>query len=86
MLSATAQTWCNLEIFQNLSVPILKADFLRYLLLFHEGVMRLDLDVECGDTPIDEWIPPHLKANTSMVVGWEMDAGLPMDTSHQLES
>lgn len=74
------------ETFRNLTIPILKADLLRYLLLYHEGGMWFDLDVECGDTPINKWIPPHLKTNTSLVVGWEFDAGLAMDTSHQLES
>lgn len=74
------------QSYQNLSIPILKADFLRYLLLFHEGGMWFDLDVQCGDVPIDDWIPPNLKATTGMVVGWEFDAGLPSDTSHQLES
>lgn len=74
------------ETYLNLSVPILKADLLRYMLLHHEGGMWLDLDVECGDVPIDNWIPSHLKANTSLVVGWEFDAGLSSDVSHQLAS
>ncbi|KAJ4394752.1 hypothetical protein N0V93_003971 [Gnomoniopsis smithogilvyi] len=72
--------------FRNLTTPILKADFLRYLLLYREGGMWFDLDVECGETPIDDWIPTAWKANTSLVVGWEFDAGLPNDVSHQLES
>lgn len=72
--------------FQNLTIPILKADFLRYLLLYREGGIWFDLDVECGDILIDDWIPAALKANTSLVVGWEFDAGLPNDVSHQLES
>lgn len=74
------------QSYQNLTVPILKADFLRYMLLFQEGGMWFDLDVECGHGQIDDWIPPHLKANTSLVVGWEFDAGIAMDQSHQLES
>lgn len=74
------------ESFSNLSVPILKADFLRYLLLFHEGGLWLDLDVECGEVPIEDWIPPHLKAKANLVVGWEFDAGLNDDVSHQLAS
>lgn len=74
------------ETYLNLSVPIFKADLLRYMLLYREGGMWLDLDVECGDTPIDNWVPAHLQANTSLVVGWEFDAGLRSDVSHQLAS
>lgn len=95
MMDENADEWVSnafegrpdvVQSFQNLTIPILKADFLRYLLLFHEGGMWFDLDVECGHGQIDDWIPTHLKANTSLVVGWEFDAGIPMDQSHQLES
>lgn len=95
MMDQTADEWVRdsfrdrpdvVESYQNLTIPILKADFLRYLLLYSEGGMWFDLDVECGEVPIDEWIPTHLKANTSLVVAWEFDAGLPNDVSHQLES
>lgn len=74
------------ETYHNLSIPILRADLLRYLLLYHEGGMWFDLDVECGNVPIDEWVPPNWKANTSLVVGWEFDAGLSNDVSHQINS
>ncbi|KUI60130.1 Initiation-specific alpha-1,6-mannosyltransferase [Cytospora mali] len=74
------------ESYLNLTVPILKVDFLRYLLLYHEGGLWFDLDVECGEVPIDDWIPPHLKAQTNLVIGWEFDAGLSNDVSHQIAS
>lgn len=47
---------------------------LRYLLLFTEGGVYLDLDVSC-DAPIDLWVPQHYKDDASVVVGWEFDMG-----------
>lgn len=63
------------ETYLALSVPILKADLLRYLLLFAEGGIWYDLDVSCGDVPIRQWIPEEFKANTNLVVGLEFDEG-----------
>ncbi|KAF2748544.1 glycosyltransferase family 32 protein, partial [Sporormia fimetaria CBS 119925] len=54
-----------------LTVPILKADWLRYMLLYDQGGIWFDLDVECH-VPIDEWIPSEHK-NASVVVGLEFD-------------
>ncbi|KAK2753842.1 hypothetical protein FQN55_000206 [Onygenales sp. PD_40] len=59
----------------SLSIPILKADLLRYLLLLTEGGVWNDLDITCGDTPIHNWIPEQYKAKTNLVVGWEFDVG-----------
>lgn len=56
------------------AVPILKADILRYLLLFTEGGVYCDLDVSCH-VPISEWIPSQYKDNATVVVGWEFDVG-----------
>ncbi|ROW01689.1 hypothetical protein VSDG_02183 [Cytospora chrysosperma] len=58
-----------------LTVPILKADLLRYLLLFAEGGVWFDLDVWCEGIPIDEWVPEEFKEGANLVVGWEFDAG-----------
>ncbi|PQE09915.1 Initiation-specific alpha-16-mannosyltransferase protein [Rutstroemia sp. NJR-2017a BVV2] len=63
------------EAFLSLPFPILKADFLRYLLLFNEGGVYSDLDVSCNDTPIRDWIPAQYKKDASVVVGWEFDVG-----------
>lgn len=63
------------EAFLALPFPILKADFLRYLLLFNEGGVYSDLDVSCEDIPIRDWIPAEYKRNASVVVGWEFDVG-----------
>ncbi|KAI3395081.1 hypothetical protein diail_1838 [Diaporthe ilicicola] len=62
------------ETYHNLTIPILKADILRYLLLFKEGGIYNDLDITCN-VPIDEWIPAEYQANSSLVVGWEFDVG-----------
>ena len=56
------------------AVPILKADLLRYLLLYSHGGVYLDLDVSC-ETPMDEWIPSEYKHDIGLVVGWEFDIG-----------
>jgi mannosyltransferase OCH1-like enzyme len=55
-------------------VPILKADMLRYLLLFVEGGIYCDLDVSC-QAPINQWIPQQYRDDASVVVGWEFDVG-----------
>ncbi|TLS24471.1 hypothetical protein PpBr36_08984 [Pyricularia pennisetigena] len=62
------------ELYQALTVPIFKADILRYLFLFLEGGVYLDLDVSC-DRPVDEWIPEQYKGKVSIVAGWEFDVG-----------
>ncbi|KAJ4390797.1 hypothetical protein N0V93_004395 [Gnomoniopsis smithogilvyi] len=61
------------EVYMNLTVPILKADLLRYLLLYAEGGVYNDLDVTCEGVPMDEWIPVQYRQNASLVVGWEFD-------------
>lgn len=63
------------ETYMALTVPILKADMLRYLLLYAEGGVWFDLDVSCEGIPIDEWIPEEFEEDVSLVVGWEFDAG-----------
>lgn len=63
-----------IETYHNLTIPILKADILRYLLLFVEGGVYNDLDITCN-VPIRDWIPTHYQANSSLIVGWEFDVG-----------
>jgi alpha 1,6-mannosyltransferase len=70
------------ETYLALPIPILKADLLRYLLLFAEGGIWSDLDVSCGDTPIRDWIPEEYKKNASLVVGWEFQT---VDEAHMRE-
>ncbi len=64
------------DTYHQLTIPILKADFLRYLILYAEGGIWNDLDVSCEEEKtIHEWIPENLKAGTSLVVGLEFDWG-----------
>ncbi|KAH6646907.1 hypothetical protein BKA67DRAFT_595091 [Truncatella angustata] len=63
------------DTYNALTVPILKADLLRYLLLYAEGGVWFDLDASCEGIPIDDWIPPELEERADLVVGWEFDAG-----------
>lgn len=74
------------EVYMNLTVPILKADLLRYLLLYTEGGVYSDLDVSCEGVPIDNWIPAEIKEETSLVVGWEFDWGLDDRYIHEFAS
>lgn len=64
-----------IETYLNLTVPIFKADLLRYLLLFDHGGIYSDLDVSCLGPPIDQWIPEEFKDKANLVVGWEFDMG-----------
>ncbi|KAK3336314.1 hypothetical protein B0T19DRAFT_35517 [Cercophora scortea] len=58
-----------------LTIPILKADLLRYLLLAAEGGIWSDLDVSCAGVPMDSWVPEEYRAQAGLVVGWEFDVG-----------
>ncbi|KAL8957026.1 MAG: hypothetical protein Q9183_006164, partial [Haloplaca sp. 2 TL-2023] len=51
---------------------IMRADLIRYLVLLKDGGVYNDVDVGCLK-PIDLWIPQHLKDNTSVVLGIEVD-------------
>lgn len=70
------------DVYTHLTVPILKADLLRYLLLYTEGGIWSDLDVSCEQgIPISEWIPEPYRSSSAatspvdLVVGYEFDAG-----------
>lgn len=60
------------DTFLNLTDKILRADFMRYLVLAAEGGVYADLDVVCQE-PIDTWIPPAFHGKTGVVVGVEND-------------
>jgi alpha 1,6-mannosyltransferase len=57
-----------------LQIPILKADLLRYLLLYSEGGVWSDLDVSC-EVPIEEYVSVEYAGRAGLVVGWEFDVG-----------
>lgn len=60
------------ETYANISDPILRADLLRYLLLYSEGGVYTDVDTRALK-PIDAWVPPQYKRDAKLVVGVEMD-------------
>lgn len=65
-----------LAAYLNLTVPILKADLLRYMLLYEQGGVWFDLDVSCEGVPIDEWVPAEFRTkDVGVVLGWEFDKG-----------
>lgn len=61
--------------FLAIRIPIIKADLLRYLVLYHAGGVWNDLDVSC-QVPISDWVPEQYKANASIVVGMEFDVDI----------
>lgn len=70
------------DTFLNLTDQILRADFMRYLVLAAEGGVYADLDVVCQE-PIDTWIPPAFQGKTGVVVGVESDR-LPVENDAKL--
>ncbi|KKK18989.1 hypothetical protein ARAM_001485 [Aspergillus rambellii] len=64
------------DTFMALTVPILKADFLRVLIMYADGGIWSDLDVAC-EVPVSEWIPKKLANDPlhpiNVVVGIEFD-------------
>ncbi|KAF2276651.1 uncharacterized protein EI97DRAFT_449987 [Westerdykella ornata] len=73
------------ESYLGLTIPILKADFLRYLLLFDKGGIWSDLDVSCKGVPFDAFVLPQYK-DAALVVGWEFDMGWDMPFVRQFAS
>ena len=60
------------DVFFNLTDKILRADFLRYLLLLADGGVYADIDVECRE-PIDTWVPQLYRGKSSVILGVEAD-------------
>ena len=60
------------DTFLNLTDKILRADFMRYIVLAAEGGVYADLDVVCQE-PIDSWIPVDFQGKVGVVVGVEQD-------------
>lgn len=59
--------------FTRISDPILRADYIRYLMLLADGGVYTDLDTVCVK-PIDQWVPEKMQGSIRMVVGLEFDA------------
>lgn len=60
------------DTFLSLRASILRADLIRYLVLFADGGVYNDLDVKCLK-PVHDWLPLSLKKKASIVVGIEVD-------------
>ncbi|KAF7872029.1 uncharacterized protein EAF02_009134 [Botrytis sinoallii] len=69
-----------LHTYFSLSIPILKADLLRYLILYAYGGVWFDLDVSCEDIPMDDWVLEEHRA-AKLVVGLEFDYDYQEDTA-----
>ncbi|KAL8734006.1 MAG: hypothetical protein Q9166_001767 [cf. Caloplaca sp. 2 TL-2023] len=61
-----------LNTYLSLGDYIMRADLIRYLALLKDGGVYNDVDVGCMK-PIELWIPPKFKDNTSVVLGIEVD-------------
>ena len=66
-----------LPLFYSMSRRVLRADFLRYLLLAIEGGVYSDIDTELLK-PIHEWVPDEFKSRTKLIVGLEADQSPPV--------
>lgn len=60
------------DLFLGLTDPILRADFLRYLVMVKEGGLWADIDV-LPHQPISSWIPEEYLNVTNLVIGIEND-------------
>lgn len=61
------------EIYRELNITIIKADLLRYLVMYAEGGVYADIDVECL-RPIDRFIPERYNEHEiDMIIGVEID-------------
>jgi alpha 1,6-mannosyltransferase len=64
-------------LFYSMPRRVLRADFLRYLLLAIEGGVYSDIDTELLK-PIHEWVPDEFKIKTRLIVGLEADQSPPV--------
>lgn len=61
------------EAYAAMPVPVLKADFFRYLILLARGGIYSDIDTEALKSAID-WLPPRVdKSAVGLIVGIEAD-------------
>ncbi|KAJ5811151.1 hypothetical protein N7447_010667 [Penicillium robsamsonii] len=61
------------EVYEALTIPILRADLFRYLVVLAEGGIWGDLDTSC-EKEVSEWVPvEYQNENIDMIVGLEFD-------------
>ena len=74
-----------LPLFYAMSRRVLRADFLRYLLLAIEGGVYSDIDTELLK-PIHEWVPDEYKMKTRLIIGLEADSSPPISgTTYEVQ-
>jgi len=62
-----------LEAYNAMPIPVLKADFFRYLILFARGGIYSDIDTSALKSAA-EWVPPEVsRSSYGMVIGIEAD-------------
>ena len=61
-----------LRFWNELRVPVLRADLLRYLVILSRGGVYSDIDTSCL-TPITQWIPAQYRLSANAVVSIEYD-------------
>lgn len=61
------------ETYSTLTATIIKADLLRYLVMYVEGGVYADIDVEAL-REVNKWIPPHIpEDDVDLIIGVEID-------------
>ncbi|KAK9469088.1 hypothetical protein V1512DRAFT_203037 [Lipomyces arxii] len=61
------------QIYNTFPNPVIKADLLRYLLLYLYGGVYADIDVYCRK-PVDQWVPKSIwDSKADVIVGIELD-------------
>lgn len=62
------------DLYRNINATIIKADLLRYMVMYAEGGVYADIDVEALK-PVSRFIPDHryAEADIDMVIGIEID-------------
>ncbi len=61
------------NMYRSLTATIIKADLLRYLMMYIEGGVYADIDVEALK-PVDKFIPPHIdERDVDLVISVEID-------------
>ncbi len=63
-------------MFSRMTRRVMRADFLRYLILATEGGVYSDIDTRLI-RPIDEWVPGEYKDRTRLVIALEVDQSPP---------
>lgn len=70
-----------MRTFLEITYPVFRADFLRYMLLESEGGVYSDIDTT-AKKPIRDWVPSQLHNSTRAIVGIEYDQLEAAEPSH----